>query len=147
MRKLLILLLISTGCQGGSKESHSNSVDSHSVTINACNEDGTVNDQSTNEELADATELPTSDSGIVAESAGVVGTSPQLENVSGIGGGLSPVVPNDGIGVIKRSVLEIGQAEECEENKLCRILATDGVKASVVHCGGDVSINVMLPKE
>ncbi len=138
---LITIALLLTSCgSGGGGDSHENSVDT--VNYEICNEDGTINDLSTTTEQA-ADEVAFDDSGVVAENATTEST-PELENVSGGRGGLSPVVPNDGIGVLKRAVLEIGQAEECAANQDCIIKATDGTKASVEHCG-NVTI-VLVPR-
>ena len=142
MRFAIILLLLLTGCDlGGSKESHSSALNSTSYSI--CNEDGTINDLSTDtaaDESADSDSAAT-DTTTDSETSAVTDTttdiSPTVSN-----DGLSPAVPNDGIGVLKYATMDIGQAEECELNHSCRILSVEGEKASVEHCG-NVTIVVL----
>lgn len=140
------ILLLLTGCDlGGSKESHSSTLDSTDYSI--CNEDGTINDLSTDtaaDESADSDSSETSavtDTTTDSETSAVTDTttdiSPTVSN-----DGLSPAVPNDGIGVLKYATMDIGQAEECELNHSCRILSVEGEKASVEHCG-NVTIVVL----
>lgn len=127
------ILLLLTGCDlGGSKESHSSTLDSTDYSI--CNEDGTINDLSTS-----AATDTTTDSETSAVTDTTTDISPTVSN-----DGLSPAVPNDGIGVLKYATMDIGQAEECELNHSCRILSVEGEKASVEHCG-NVTI-IMLGK-
>jgi len=142
MRFAIILLLLLTGCDlGGSKESHSSTLDSTGYSI--CNEDGTINDLSADtaaDESADSDSAAT-DTTTDSETSAVTDTttdiSPTVSN-----DGLSPAVPNDGIGVLKYATMDIGQAEECELNHSCRILSVEGEKASVEHCG-NVTIVVL----
>ena len=137
MRFAIILLLLLTGCDlGGSKESHSSTLDSTDYSI--CNEDGTINDLSTDTSDSAATDT-TTDSETSAVTDTTTDISPTVSN-----DGLSPAVPNDGIGVLKYATMDIGQAEECELNHSCRILSVEGEKASVEHCG-NVTI-IMLGK-
>ena len=137
MRFAIILLLLLTGCDlGGSKESHSSTLDSTDYSI--CNEDGTINDLSTDTSDSAATDT-TTDSETSAVTDATTDISPTVSN-----DGLSPAVPNDGIGVLKYATMDIGQAEECELNHSCRILSVEGEKASVEHCG-NVTI-IMLGK-
>lgn len=136
------ILLLLTGCNlGGSKESHSSALDSTSYSI--CNEDGTVNDLST----SSTTEAPTDETPIEvpADSNPIEAPTDSADStVADTTTGISPAVPNDGIGVLKYATMDIGQAEECELNHNCRILTIEGEKASVEHCG-NVTI-VVLPK-
>jgi len=135
MRFAIILLLLLTGCDlGGSKESHSSTLDSTDYSI--CNEDGTINDLSTDTSDSAATDT-TTDSETSAVTDATTDISPTVSN-----DGLSPAVPNDGIGVLKYATMDIGQAEECELNHSCRILSVEGEKASVEHCG-NVTIVVL----
>lgn len=129
------ILLLLTGCDlGGSKESHSSTLDSTDYSI--CNEDGTINDLSTDTSDSAATDT-TTDSETSAVTDATTDISPTVSN-----DGLSPAVPNDGIGVLKYATMDIGQAEECELNHSCRILSVEGEKASVEHCG-NVTIIVL----
>jgi len=132
-------VLLLAGCGSGSgKESHSNAVDT--VNYDICNEDGTINDLSTSTvaepEPETIAEVP------LVDDTPIVEESPQVEPTASIpestGTGL---VPNT---LVKTAILPLSQAEECAENKDCRILATDGVKASVEHCG-NVTI-VVVPR-
>lgn len=135
MRFAIILLLLLTGCDlGGSKESHSSTLDSTDYSI--CNEDGTINDLSTDTSDSAVTDA-TTDSETSAVTDTTTDISPTVSN-----DGLSPAVPNDGIGVLKYAMMDIGQAEECELNHSCRILSVEGEKASVEHCG-NVTIVVL----
>ncbi len=135
MRFAIILLLLLTGCDlGGSKESHSSTLDSTDYSI--CNEDGTINDLSTDTSDSAATDT-TTDSETSAVTDATTDISPTVSN-----DGLSPAVPNDGIGVLKYATMDIGRAEECELNHSCRILSVEGEKASVEHCG-NVTIVVL----
>ena len=129
------ILLLLTGCDlGGSKESHSSTLDSTDYSI--CNEDGTINDLSADTSDSAATDT-TTDSETSAVTDATTDISPTVSN-----DGLSPAVPNDGIGVLKYATMDIGQAEECELNHSCRILSVEGEKASVEHCG-NVTIVVL----
>lgn len=136
--QLFLFLLLLAGCgTGGSKESHSNAVDT--VNYEICNEDGTINDLSVTEQASDE-ETPTEQ--VVAENATTETTTETVG--ANLTDGISPAVPNDGIGIVKSAVLSLADAEMCAENHDCRILATDGEKASVEHCG-NVTI-VVVPK-
>ncbi len=132
---LITIAVLLTSCgSGGGGDSHENSVDT--VNYDICNEDGTINDLSNNEIVEPEVETPIIETLPYIEPE----TQPTAQPVND----LAPVAPGLGVGVLKSAILPLAQAEECAANQDCIIKATDGVKASVEHCG-NVTI-VLVPR-
>lgn len=121
----LSFLVLSFGACGGipGSDKTSSSSSNTTTTINTCNEDGTVNDQSSTVTNPTETTTPTTEETYTEVSTPTTTTDD----------GIRPVVPGNGIGVIK-SIVSTAQANECAENHLCKILKAEGNTATIEHC-------------